>query len=368
VTSTSNCTDCRLDLVGLEAEGHGAADAGEGGDVVELLDDAVEAQPVGGVAAAQVEDHEAAAGLGAAGLELLAELEVGEGAAAAELGEADEGVVADEGEAAGVAGAEVEALDGARLAIDATKIAGARLKEVEVAAVEARAVRHGEAAGEDPIGGEVEEDAAVSPPIAPTIRDVAVRDSRDVGRAARFHGEAVEVRAILRGEAGDPRRAPEGAEAVGFADGGEAGEEGVDEDRAALTVDGDVVDVEVAGGVADRWDIKAVVAVVALARGEVILEAGELVVGGEPEGLGGGVQAHAAAEAALVDGELVILGEAQQEELAGLVGGEGEAEPLLREPGGQAGGGGEIEGGGAHPGPRPRWLRGRGRGARGTRG
>ena len=54
--------------------------------------------------------------------------------------------------------------------------------------------------------------------------------------------------AILRGEAGEERRLPERPEAVFLVYSGEASEKGVDEDRLAVVPDGDVVDVDVAGG------------------------------------------------------------------------------------------------------------------------
>jgi hypothetical protein len=83
-------------------------------------------------------DHEAAAGLGAAGLELLAELEVGEGAAAAELGEADDGVVADDAEAAGVAGEEGDALEAPEARSIEAELAAAGLEQPQAVAVQAR--------------------------------------------------------------------------------------------------------------------------------------------------------------------------------------------------------------------------------------
>jgi hypothetical protein len=46
-----------------------------------------------------------------------------------------------------------------------------------------------------------------------------------------------------------------------------------------------------------------------------------------------GAQAHGAVEGALDHGEPSVGLEADQEQLAGLVGGEGEAQPLLGEPG-----------------------------------
>lgn len=72
-----------VDLVGLVADSHGAADAGEDGDVVELGDEAAEADPVGEVAVSEVEDEEAAAGCSSVALEVGLQFEAGEGASLA---------------------------------------------------------------------------------------------------------------------------------------------------------------------------------------------------------------------------------------------------------------------------------------------
>src|SRR5262249_51368051 len=60
-----------VDLVGLEAQGHGPGHAGQDDDVVQLADHAFQPDPVGGVTAAQVDDVDAAARLGPAAGEFL---------------------------------------------------------------------------------------------------------------------------------------------------------------------------------------------------------------------------------------------------------------------------------------------------------
>ena len=50
---------------------------------------------------------------------------------------------------------------------------------------------------------------------------------------------------------------------------------------------------------------------------------------------GAGAEAHAAREGPLEDRKPAVGLEADQEELAGLIGGEGEARPSLRQPGGE---------------------------------
>ena len=80
----------------------------------------------------------------------------------------------------------------------------------------------------------------------------------------------------------------------------------VDEHHPAARLDGDVVDVEVAGGVADAGHVEAVVALVELAGREHVLEAPELVERAQPQRLAVGPQAHAAVEGALEDGEPAV--------------------------------------------------------------
>src|SRR5947209_6760642 len=83
-----------LDLVGLEAQGRRADDAGQGGHVVELADHAAKTDPVGHVAAVQVDDLEPAVGVRSPGGEGLVEGQAAEGLVATGPGEADDGVVA----------------------------------------------------------------------------------------------------------------------------------------------------------------------------------------------------------------------------------------------------------------------------------
>src|SRR5262249_21208718 len=133
---------------------------------------------------------------------------------------------------------------------------------------------------------------------------------------------------------------------------GQAAEQRTDEDDPAVCFDGDVVDVEVAGGVADLGEVESIVAVVQEAGPQCVLEAPELIQAAHPERLPVAPQAHAAVEGALEDGEPAVGLHADQEEFAGLVSGEGQADALLGEPGGGVARGVDLE---------PRLL-GRGRG------
>ena len=94
--------DHAADLVGLEADRHRPAHARQHGDVVQLLDHALDPQPMHGVAGAQVDDHQAAARLGIAPHQLLVQRQPGEGAVLARLGQPDHSEAPVEGEAPAV--------------------------------------------------------------------------------------------------------------------------------------------------------------------------------------------------------------------------------------------------------------------------
>ena len=108
----------------------------------------------------------------------------------------------------------------------------------------------------------------------------------------------------------------------------------------------DVVDVEIAGGVRQLGHVEAIVALVRLAGRQRVVEAPELVEGAHQQPLGAGPEAHAALEGAIEDRQPAVRLEAEQEQLAGLVGGEGEAYPLLSQPSGELSRGGQLEGSG----------------------
>jgi hypothetical protein len=142
---------------------------------------------------------------------------------------------------------------------------------------------------------------------------------------------------------------PEGPKAVAGADGGEAGKEGIGEDQLAIGIDAHVVDVAVAGGVTELGDIEAVVAVGLFTGTEHVLEAPDLVKAAQPEAvaIAAGAEAHAAVEGALEHRQFAVGLEAQGEQLADLIGGESQGDVLLRQPGEQLAGGGDLEAGGS---------------------
>src|SRR5439155_1897137 len=101
-----------------------------------------------------------------------------------------------------------------------------------------------------------------------------------------------------------------------------------DEDQATPGLDRQVVNVEIAGGIAAARHVEAVAALVQLPRPEDVLETPQLVERTEPQGLTVAPQPHAAVEGAFEHGQPAIGMPAQEEQFAGLVGGEGQADPL----------------------------------------
>ena len=156
------------------------------------------------------------------------------------------------------------------------------------------------------VGADIDDDAAIGAGIAPAVGDVALGTGSDIGDQSVFQGHAVEMAAVFGGELADEGGLPEGCEAAARAERGEAGEAGVDEDDAAGGFDSQIVGVDVAGGVADAWDVDAVVAFMEFAIAKGVLESPDLEVAGEPERAGivlADAQSHAAGEGAFEDGD-----------------------------------------------------------------
>ena len=154
----------------------------------------------------------------------------------------------------------------------------------------------------------------------------------DIGRLALAHRQAVQVTAVLWRQPGDEARLPDWREAVRLTGRCQAGEQRRCEQRAAMAANGNVVNVEIARGVADLRNIECVVALVHLAVGDGVLEPPELEERGHPQRLAIAGQSHAAVEVALMDRLSAVRLQADQEQLAALLGGEGQAQPLVRQP------------------------------------
>ncbi len=139
--------------------------------------------------------------------------------------------------------------------------------------------------------------------------------------------------AVLGGELGDERRLPQRPETLGDAGGGQAGELGVHKNDPAGPVGAQFVDVEVAGDLGVAGQIEPVeVLVGALVPCENILHTPQLVESSNVEPVGLAVQAHGADEVLLVERDLAVGQQPHQEQLAGLVGGEGQAHAVVGQP------------------------------------
>lgn len=184
---------------------------------------------------------------------------------------------------------------------------------------------HRQALGDHFVGGDVDHHAAVAPLVAPAVDDIGGRHRGDVARHTVLHRQTVEVAAVLRRKARDERRPPHRLEGMNRAVGGEAGIFGADEDQPAGGVDAHLVHVEVGNGLAAARHIKAVeVLVGALVGTQDILEAPDLREAREQQPLAVADQAHGAHEVALVQRQRAVGQNADEEELARLIGRESE--------------------------------------------
>jgi hypothetical protein len=129
--------DEALDLVALEAEGGRPLHTGQHLHVVELEHDA-RARASARRSGPRIDHPETAARLGVLLAQALVEGEPAEGALLARLAEAHHGVVAEEGEAAQEARAERDRLEAAALAVGEAELAGPRVEQPELPAVDAR--------------------------------------------------------------------------------------------------------------------------------------------------------------------------------------------------------------------------------------
>jgi len=107
---------------------------------------------------------------------------------------------------------------------------------------------------------------------------------------------------------------------------GEAGIFGVDEDDAPEAVNRHFVDVDIADGERDARDIDAIEMVVGhFIAAQDVLQPPDLREAPDQQAIALSAYAHGAHEILLIEGDPLVLSQADEEELTGLVGGEGEA-------------------------------------------
>ncbi len=195
-------------------------------------------------------------------------------------------------------------------------------------------MRHRQAAQHRLAGGDVDEHAAVGAAVAPAVGHVGIGDQRDVAWPLALERQPVEVAAVLGRELADERRPPQRLEAVTVAHRGDAREQRIDEHRPPVRRECHVVGVDVAGDPDSVRGKHRVVLPMRAAFGDDIVEAQELVLGRQHEraGVGANAQSHAAREGPLEHGQAAARLEPDQEQLAGLVGREGEARTRARQP------------------------------------
>src|SRR5215471_3923027 len=114
--------------------------------------------------------------------------------------------------------------------------------------------------------------------------------------------------------------------------GGQAAKLGVYEYDTAIGLNDDIVNVEVAGGVANPGDVETVVAIMEISGQEDVLETPELIERTHPQCLAIGPQPHTAVEGSFENTQAAVAVQPDKYQLAGLVGGAGQANPLVGQP------------------------------------
>lgn len=118
---------------------------------------------------------------------------------------------------------------------------------------------HREPAANDLAAHNVDDDAAVTAMVAPTVIGVGIRYRGHEDGFALAHGETVEMAAVLRSQPADEGRLPQRHEAMRRAGLGEAIEQRVDEDGWSAVDGCQVVRIEIAGRIAHLGDEEGVV-------------------------------------------------------------------------------------------------------------
>src|SRR5690606_36149639 len=218
-----------------------------------------------------------------------------------------------------------------------------------------RRMRHRQAFADDLVGLHVDDHATVAAAVAPAVDGVAAAYGGDVLGPAVDHGQAVEVATVFRRQLADALRLPDGLDAVGQAQLGQAGVLGVDENDPAVVADPKLMDVEIADGLGVARHVALVEAAMdGLVRPQHVLEAPDLVQAAQVDALGIADHAHGALEDAFEEGHPALLVAADQVDAPGLVGGDGQGDPVHAQPARQAARAGLLD---IELGQVLRWLR-----------
>ena len=149
--------------------------------------------------------------------------------------------------------------------------------------------------------------------------------------------------AVFGCQARDEGRSPQRHETRCHSGPRQAAEEGVDEQRLAVVIDTEIVNIQVAGCIGHARHVERVVALIALASFEAIFETPQLVERAHPQRSAFRHQAHAAIEGAFEYRQPTVGIQAQQKKLARLIGGESEGDVLLRHPGRELARAGDLQ-------------------------
>src|SRR5215471_9950780 len=196
-------------------------------------------------------------------------------------------------------------------------------------------MRHGKASAHDFAALDVDNDAAIFTVVAPALEDIALRNAGDIFRLPIRHGDAVQMTPVFGGEPADEGRLPKCPEAVSLRKSGEAIEAGVDEKRAALTIDRNVMGIDVAG---EGGQLRHVENIGAVGRAFFLAAHGvaetiNLRAARHPQIRSVYGHAETAAYVAIEHPQFAVGLKAQKKYLSDLVGGEGDARTSRFQPG-----------------------------------
>ena len=131
--------------------------------------------------------------------------------------------------------------------VQTAQVTRAGIQQPDEPALDAWRMRHRKAFADDPILGDVDQNAAVRAVLPPPIDHVGRRAGRHIADLTIVHCQAIQVTAVLGRQLGDKARLPERFESVRHARRGQAGILGVRKDDPARGLDDELVDVESPG-------------------------------------------------------------------------------------------------------------------------
>ena len=303
----------------------------QNGQIEELVDWFGQIEAVQHVAAGEINHANAAAALGVAtGLQALLQGQAGE-LGRAQLGQPHHGAATCEGQPPHEARQGAERLEA--LLLDPSQLAGAGIEQPKLVLMPAGGVGHGEPSSGDGARGDVHHHTAFLARVAPTGGCVAGAACCGPGDLAVLEGDAIEVAAVFRFEGIDEGRLPHRPEAAARCELRQTTEHRVHKQRCPLGGEHEFVGIHLAGEEAGRRRVKAIGTVMVLAWCEQVVETPEMGAARHPEALTAGEQSHRAVIEPLMNAEGLTVIHAKEDQPVGAVGGEGQGDALLAQPG-----------------------------------